>query len=437
MIATTDILKAEQTLLAYILNDRAVYLEHNKELHENLFSDESHHRSIFRAYKQQMDEGGKTDVFTIASKVGMSAEVLSQLVASCEWFADVEALIDSLHQHYIRQSVNRLASFIIASKNSDGDELLTILEDGLKEIRSGGTVSFLTLLDTVKDVFRQIDLNASGNKLTGIPYGLKWLDNFTGGMHGGDLVVIAGRTSQGKTSMALSCAYTAAMTGHNVGIWSLEMTDIQITARLMSFASDVPAKDILYNKLDMRDIDALNSRIGDIITKGIFLPQGVTAKVSEIMNTIRLLKLHQGLSLAIVDYLQLTTTGEKISREQDMAKAARQFKNLAKELNIPIILISQLHRTSEKDQRPALHHLRDSGQIEEAADVILLVYRPEVYGIEMIDFHGTEYSTGGLAMIDLVKGRNVGVLDGLAHFNRDTTHFTEHSEKEVIQTPIF
>lgn len=242
--------------------------------------------------------------------------------------------------------------------------------------------------------------------------------------HPRELFVISDFIVTHNTSLAVSIMRNAASLGAKVAMYSMEMKKEQITARILSMESGVPANEIMYSRLTESQLQSVDKGIGKISGKGIYFDDRSTSNIDTILSSIRYMKLKFGIDGAIVDYLQILNVNMKgANKEQQMGDVARRLKNLAKELDIWIIALSQLNRDN-MNPVPSLARLRDSGQIAEAADVVMLVYRPEVKGKSYPgDF--SHVDTRGTAMIDIAKGRNIGLLKFICGFNACTTCFYE------------
>lgn len=268
-----------------------------------------------------------------------------------------------------------------------------------------------------------INENLSGSKpLTGTPTGFEKIDSKSGGLQKSDLIIVAGETSQGKTSLAVSMMRNASISDAKIAMYSMEMKKEQIAARILSMESGVPSNQIMYSRLTDSQIQAIDKGIGNIIGKGIYFDDRSTSNIDTIISSIRYMKLKHDIDGAIVDYLQILNVNMKgANKEQQMGDVARRLKNLAKDLDIWIIALSQLNRDKDNPV-PSLARLRDSGQIAEAADVVMLIYRPEVKGKKYPE-EFSNVSTKNTAMIDIAKGRNIGIMKFICGFNPSTTMF--------------
>lgn len=285
-----------------------------------------------------------------------------------------------------------------------------------------------SLTDAMNSLNRIIVQNASSDHLLiGTKTGMDKFDE-KGGLQKSDLIIVAGETSQGKTSLALSMTRIAIENNAKVAFYSMEMTKEQLTARLISAKTNIPANLILYSsQLTSSELELISQARAMMPGENLFFDDKSTSNIDSILLSIRMLKMQKNIDGAVVDYLQILNVNSRntsFSREQAMGEASRRLKNLAKELNIWIIAISQLSRDNVSPE-PNLNRLRDSGQIGEAADVVILVYRPEYYNRAYPAPYDNknDYPTEGTAMIDVAKGRNIGTFKFFMGFNKKTTCF--------------
>ena len=327
----------------------------------------------------------------------------------------------------------QLSSDVFSSKETS--ELIFSLQTELESINESVSSSDIqTLKDAIKSDYKQIDRNLKGEELTGTDTGFKQINKASGGLQKSDLIIIAGETSSGKSSMALALTDKAAKSGSGVAIYSMEMKKEQLAARLISMNSGVPSNEILFSKLDENYLQIVDSGVNKIYGLPIYFDDKSTSNIDMILASIRSMKIKYNISGAVVDYLQMLNVNQKsLNKEQAMADAARRLKNLAKELDIWVIALSQLNRDMQNPV-PNLNRLRDSGQIAEAADIVMFVYRPEVYG-KYYPEPFANYNTKGTAMIDIAKGRNIGLLKFICGFEGKTTKFYELDEAQVSSLP--
>ena len=272
-----------------------------------------------------------------------------------------------------------------------------------------------------------IDGNRLGSRKKGIPTGFRKLDE-KGGFQRSDLVVVAAEFSQGKTSLAIDFCVKAALGGHPCAFYSTEMTNEQLMARIMATQSGISSRVIMQEALTDEQTKVFG--LAEQITRPlpIYFDDTATISIERIIVSIRQLVHKHHVEMVFIDYLQVLQTNESIGRqteEQFFGIVARKLKNLAKELGICIVLLSQLSRDKNTTE-PTLSRLRGSGQIAEAADMVLLIYRPEMYGKKYSGNHHL-VQPEGTALIRLAKGRNVGTCEFICGYNAPTTHFFELS----------
>lgn len=311
----------------------------------------------------------------------------------------------------------------LMTRSSNPSEPLEMLHS---EAKNGIDSLFESLGDdlmTMDDTYRSLQedmlvKNSNPGTLSGTPTGFRELDA-NGGLNGSDLIIVGAETSQGKTSFATALAMSAIEHGDSVAFYSMEMTPKQLTARIASMRSGISSKRILYESMTMEEIMRVDRAMEGIDCSLMRFDGRSTSNLDHILMSIRNMKHKHGIKGAVVDYLQLISL-EGASVEQTAAKCARALKDLAKELDIWIIAISQLSR-NQQNPLPALSRLRNSGQIEEAADNIFLIYRPR---------KGFKYpepfvnvSIEGTAMVSIAKGRLVGTSEFICGFKPENTLF--------------
>ena len=441
-------LKAEQYVIGSLLVDPAAYTLVSQYLDEDCFY-EPMCRDIWKAVDNMGKQGMPIDVISVSAelskqKSNVTALDLMNISAQIASSAHVE-------YHAIRlQDLGRRRKLWVVgqqlSKVGLSEEVLTA--DAHQEaIESIGGVfekadGVFTLNDAMNSLNEIMVKNATvGGVTTETKTGMERFDE-KGGLQKSDLIIVAGETSQGKTSLALCMTRHAIENGAKVAFYSMEMTKEQLTARLLSAKTNIPANNILYSgSLAPSEIRMIDDARGKLPGENLFFDDKSTSNIDSILLSIRMLKMQKDIDGAVVDYLQILNVNSRstsFSREQAMGDAARRFKNLAKELNIWIIALSQLSRDSNCPE-PNLNRLRDSGQIGEAADVVILVYRAEYYNRAYpAPFDNKDdYPTDGTAMIDVAKGRNIGTFKFFMGFNKNTTNFFKTNLiNEDVQVPF-
>lgn len=426
--------KAEQYVIGSLLVDPTAYTLVSQYLDEDCFY-EPMCRDIWKAVDNMGKQGMPIDVISVSAELNK----LKSNVTALDLMNISAQIASSAHVEYhaIRlQDLGRRRKLWVVgqqlSKVGLSEEILTA--DAHQEaIESIGGVfekadGVFTLNDAMNSLNEIMVKNATvGGVTTGTKTGMERFDE-KGGLQKSDLIIVAGETSQGKTSLALCMTRHAIENGAKVAFYSMEMTKEQLTARLLSAKTNIPANNILYSgSLAPSEIRMIDDARGKLPGENLFFDDKSTSNIDSILLSIRMLKMQKDIDGAVVDYLQILNVNSRstsFSREQAMGDAARRFKNLAKELNIWIIALSQLSRDSNCPE-PNLNRLRDSGQIGEAADVVILVYRAEYYNRAYpAPFDNKDdYPTDGTAMIDVAKGRNIGTFKFFMGFNKNTTNF--------------
>lgn len=431
-------LDSEKIVLGSIMIDINAYSEVSVILNSDMFYD-AFHKEIYEEAKKLVDKGKAPDIVLLSQVFKGDHERLMKLVdiSSC-YSIDYYDHALNIQEKYVRRKLwligQQMTSDIFSSKETT--DILYGVQNELTEITGDVTSNEVdTLEDAIKSVYKQIENNLRGERLTGTDTGFRAINKASGGLQKSDLIIIAGETSNGKSSLALSMVDTAAKSGDAVAFYSMEMKKEQLTARLMSMNSGVSSSDILYSKLDEYQLEILEGGVGRINHLPIYFDDNSTSNIDKIIASIRSMKTKFDISGAVVDYLQILNVNMRNSnKEQAMGDVARRLKNLAKELDIWIIAISQLNRDSNGGA-PNLNRLRDSGQIAEAADMVLLVYRPEINNRYYPEPY-VNIPTKGTAMIDVAKGRNVGTFKFICKFDAKTTHFKDISESELYSIEV-
>lgn len=399
------------------------------------------HKDMYRAILSLADKGEHIDVVTVMGecpKLGLKitpGEIA--LMAGNYTAASIDEHVAIIGEKYKRRKFFEVGALLQSnaySEVNDINDVLAEVKDKLDNIFTTSKDNVFTLREAIEGVNTIISRNISGTAaLTGDPTGFRELDMKSGGLQTSDLVVIAAESSQGKTSLAIKMAMSC---NAPVAFYSMEMKKEQIAARMMSMASGIPSSEILYSKLDDMKILQVDKGVGKIYDKPVYFDDRSTSNIETILASIRMMKIKYGIKGAVVDYLQILNVNMKgTSKEQQMGDVARRLKNIAKELDIWVIALSQLNRNAE-NYKPTIARLRDSGQIAEAADMVILICRPEAYGEDKrYPYDGFQgYETKGTAMIDVAKGRNIGMMRFLVGFHAKTTNFYDMGDAPKLNT---
>ena len=409
------------------------------------------HQKIYGAIIELFGKSEPIDILTVTSELRKKGELelvggpvfISQLTNRVASAANIEFHARIISQKHIQRELIRISSETIKDaydETTDVFDLLDKAESNLFGVVSGNlTKSHDEMRGLVKQALEQVEeLSKKKEGVSGVPTGFMALDNVTSGFQKSDMVVLAARPGMGKTAFVLSMARNTAVDfKQGVAVFSLEMSSLQLVNRLIASETELAAEKLKKGNLEEHEWHQLHSKIGNLSEAPIYIDDTPALSVFELRAKCRRLKTKHDIQLIIIDYLQLMTAGGdgKGNREQEISTISRSIKSIAKELNVPIIALSQLSRAVETrggDKRPQLSDLRESGAIEQDADMVMFIYRPEYYGITE-DEEGNP--TTGTGEIIIAKHRN-GSLENvqlrftphLAKFsNLDHEGFSENS----------
>ena len=362
------------------------------------------------------------------------AELSSSVESSATFEQDCMRLADLL----IRRKMYLIGSRLMAAGKSelgDTDEIKAKTLEELQALDERPTTSVRNIKESLAQLNEIVENNISGTRTIGYPTGFSYLDE-KGGMQPTDLWVIAAEFSQGKTSLAIDLCLNAASAGYGAAFFSTEMISTQLAARMVAGKSGISSRVIMQQPLEGENLSKFDKAIGKLEGLPIYFDDTSTLSVERIINSIRSMVRNRGVKIVFIDYLQTLQTNErnmKMTEEQFFGLTARKFKNLAKELQICIVLISQIARSKDNTTEPTLSRIRGSGQINEAADVILLIYRPEFYG-KTYSGDLSSVSPKGTAQIKLAKGRHIGTGEFICGYHSPTTHFYELDSIPLIDS---
>ncbi len=399
------------------------------------------HRLIFDSIASLAGEGKAVDVVTVAEqleRVGRAEEAgglayLGTLARDTPTAANVRAYAAIVRERsllrQLAQAGGEIASSVYASDGQTARDLVDRAEQVVFRIAERGTrgrdgaVPVRVLLPGLIDKIDEWHNNP--NALRGLPTGFTDFDRITGGLRGGDLVIVAGRPSMGKTTLAVNMAEYAAVNPNiraSVAIFSMEMPSEQVVTRMLSSTGGVPLNAIRSGKVSDEDWNRITSATSQLSDARIYIDETPALTPTELRARARRVKREHGLDLIVIDYLQLMQVpGTKENRATEIAEISRGLKALAKELDLPVIALSQLNRGVEQRQekKPVMSDLRESGSLEQDADMILLIYRDEVY-----DKNTTKR---GLAEIELAKHRNGEIGTVLLTFQGAFSRFVNYA----------
>ena len=416
-------IEAEKSVLGGILVD-------NKNLNvvlsiispEDFYKDSN--RKIIEKIILLVDKGQPVDLLTLSEELqrdGALAEVggasyLSSLMDGVPKSLNVEYHARIIKEKSLLRRLILSSAKIISSsyeQKEEPDQLLDEAQSAIIDVAEQrikpGFVSVGSLTEQTLEMIH--DISTRQEAVTGIPTGFRDLDNLTSGFHNSEFIVIAARPSMGKTALCLNIShYVGVKTDYAVGFFTLEMAKEQIVIRLLCGEAQLDIKKVRTGYISQRDFEKLKLSAEVLSRAKIFVDETPSLSVMEMKAKARRLKMEQNLDLLFVDYIQLMRTGRRFeNRTQEMSYVSRSLKELAKEIQIPVVGISQLSRAPEKGRsvpRPQLSDLRESGAIEQDADLVIFIYRPEFYRPQ-------EESLRGIAEINVAKQRNgpIGTLN--------------------------
>jgi len=434
-------LEAERSVLGAILIENRALNQAQEILHEEDFYRQGH-RTLFRVMSSLNERRAAIDLITLKEELERSGDLemvggapyVSSLVDGVPRSSNVEHYARIVKQKAVLRNLIGSASRILSRCYEAEEPAETLLEEAQRDIlllaegqlRSG----FVPIRDVAAPTLEYIDrVHQHKELITGLATGFEKVDEMTSGLQDTDLIIVAGRPSMGKTALAINIAQHAGVRlGKHVGIFSLEMSREQLFLRMLCGQARVDAHQLRTGRLGPRDWENLTRAFGEMTEAPIFIDDTAGSTLFEMRAKARRLHAEKGLDLLVVDYLQLIRSRERFeNRNQEISEISRSLKALAKELAVPVIAVSQLSRAPEqrgRDHRPMLADLRESGAIEQDADVVMLLFREEYYNPDKIEVQG-------LAELNIAKQRNgpTGKVDLV--FIRSCTRFENRAADDL------
>lgn len=387
-------LDAERTVLGAILIDNESFHNASEILKQEDFYRQAHQK-IFARMESLSTRGQGIDLVTLKEELARAGELessggiayLTSLVDGVPRATNVPYYSRIVKEKSVLRSLISSANQIIQSCFDEPEDTQSVLDQAEKtifEIAEGSIrTGFEPVSDIVRNTFQSIDeLSERKEMVTGVPTGFEKFEELTSGLQASDLIIVAARPAMGKTSFCLNIAQHAGLAGRSVGVFSLEMSKEQLVLRMLCSEARVDMHRLRSGFISEKDWSKLIQAVSKLSSARIFIDDSPALSVLEMRAKARRLKLEHGLDLLIVDYLQLMQgRGRFENRNQEIASISRSLKGLAKELNIPVVALSQLSRAPEGrgDHRPQLSDLRESGALEQDADVVVFIYREEEY----------------------------------------------------------
>jgi len=394
--------EAEESVLgAVLLSAEAANIALEK-LHADDFYRPAH-QQVFEAIRTLFDANEPIDAVTVSEilrredvleRMGGVA-FLTHLLDTVPTTSNVDYYAGIVEEHALRRRLMKVGGTIggIAAEMSEPiADVLDRAEQEVFQVAERRVGEGLTAIDPLLGpaIERAEELQRLGSDVTGLPTGFRDLDRKLAGLHPTNLIVVAARPGMGKTALALNIAQNVAQQDHPVAIFSLEMSREEVVSRMLCSTGRIDSQRLRTGRLSEADFTKLSNAASALYKKPIFVDDSPGLTVTEIRAKARRLRRRPGLGLVIVDYLQLMHGSGGENRQQEIALISRSLKNLARELDVPIIAVSQLNRSleSREDKRPRLGDLRESGAIEQDADVVLFIYRDETYNPDKVESKG-------------------------------------------------
>ena len=380
------------------------------------------HQLIFAAIKDLFTKSEPIDILTVTNHLKSTNDLdavggayyISQLTNRVVSSANIEYHSRIILQKHIQRQLIQISSETIKDAYEDSADVFDLLDNAENKLfqisENNLRRNYDQMPDLVKLAIEDIEkAKNSGSQLRGVPSGYTELDRITQGWQKSDLIILAARPSMGKTAFALNMARNAAVDFDKpIAFFSLEMSSVQLVTRLISSETSLTADKLRTGRLEEYEWQQLNTKVTPLINAKIFIDDTPQLSVFDLRAKCRRLKQQHDIQMIFIDYLQLMTakTEKNGNREQEISNISRSLKSLAKELNIPVLALSQLSRSVETrpgSKKPILSDLRESGAIEQDADMVLFIYRPEYYGLSEDEDHS---STKGKAVVSIAKHRN-------------------------------
>ncbi|MBP1932313.1 replicative DNA helicase [Ammoniphilus resinae] len=391
-------IEAEQAVLGAIFLEQEAIVTTSEILRPEDFYRGTHQR-IFQAMLELSEKSEPVDLVTVTALLESKKQLdeiggvsyLTDLANAVPTAANVEYYCRIIEEKAILRQLIRTATKIVTDGYNQSDELQFMLSDAERNImqisqkRSSG--GFQHIKDVLMDAYERIEtLSTKKGDITGIPTGYPDLDKMTSGLHGSELIILAARPAVGKTAFALNVAQNvAARAGETVAIFSLEMGAAQLVMRMICAEGNIDAGKMRTGYLEEDDWRKLTMAIGNLSKAPVFIDDTPGVTINDIRSKCRRLKAEQGnVGLVLIDYLQLISGRGSDNRQQEISEISRSLKLLARELNCTVIALSQLSRAVEQrqDKRPMLSDIRESGAIEQDADIVAFLYREDYYDQE-------------------------------------------------------
>ncbi|MDR0972305.1 MAG: replicative DNA helicase [Bacteroidales bacterium] len=447
-------LDLEESVLGALLLDQDAITNSIDIIKEEFFYTPEH-KEIFKAINQLFHEGSPIDILTVVEQLKKNgvldlvggAYKISSLTDRVTSAAHIEYHARILSEKFIQRELIRLSTQTIKDAYDETNDVIDLLdktETHLMDLSDKNFKSDFQSLDIlVSDAHKQImETIQAGGATSGVPSGFKDLDSLTSGFQKGTLIILAARPSMGKTALALSIARNMAVDFNiPVAFFSLEMTALELTLRLVSSEVEISGDRLKRgDQLTLLEQQRLND-LSKLSQAPIYIDDTSQLRIYELRAKCRRLKQKYDIKMIFIDYLQLmsgNSDGKNGNREQEISTISRQLKSLSKELGVPILALSQLSRAVEQrggTKKPMLSDLRESGAIEQDADIVMFIYRPEYYG-ETKAMEENNISTEGLAVVNIAKHRSGPVGEVNLRFENKYAKFVNFDSSNKGYSPL-
>jgi replicative DNA helicase len=410
------------------------------------------HQLIYRAMQSLFERSKPIDLLTVMEQLKLQGELdaiggavyLAELTNKVASAANIEYHARILSQKHIQRELIRVSTKTIKDAFEDTTDVFELLDEAEQSLFSIAQKNMGRRIDSMSTLASQVlkqleELKDNKEGLTGVPTGFTEFDRLTSGLQRSDLFIVAARPGMGKTAWTLSLARNTAVTFKKaVAIFSLEMSSLQLAQRVISIDAEIQGQKMRNGRLEPHEMVQLVAAVERVADAPIFIDDTPGINIFELRAKCRRLKLQHDIQLVIIDYLQLMSGGsdnQKGNREQEVSAISRALKGMAKELQVPVIALSQLSRAVEVrggNKRPQLSDLRESGSIEQDADMVAFIYRPEYYQI-LEDEEGQ--STKGVAEFIVAKNRHGAIKTVRLRFTDEFARFSDLDEPDFGALP--
>lgn len=413
----------EREVLASVMLDNNLYESVKGMLQKELFVD-GECRCVYDIIKELDEKGQAPDITEIGIILQQrGGNIVNFMTMETSSYVITQQRIDTLKEYLLKRNITQLCQKgmqIASDPLAEIEDFNNLLSD-LTNITASQASNIQSFGEVVPALISDVTERKNETMELGMMTGLNIFD-IRKGFHCGDLVVIAGETSQGKSTLATTIARNMAINGIALAYYSMEMSSKQLTARILARDVRISSSRMLFDKLSDGEFNKFYDGSMQMKDLPIFFDERSKTSFEKICTSIRAMVRKNNIRICFIDYLQiLANGGRQDNREQLIGDMARELKRIAVEENICVVALSQLSRDPQRHE-PVISRLRGSGQIEEACDIIITIYRPEIYGILKYS-NGT--STTGTAQIKIAKGRNIGLAEDIVSFNSELTYFSD------------